>query len=109
MCNDPLVKKCDCIIFRFGSLNDKPVMFVIEVKGRHPDLHEVKEQIEYCIEEMLNFLPNPKNRFQIIPVLYARRITSFLKHVAFSNRIKIFGSKVLILMRRYGQDLNELT
>jgi len=83
-------------------------MFVVETKGGNPSFSEAKKQIEFCIDKMMNLLPNPKNQFQIIPVLCALRISSFMKEVSLSNKVRVFGEKIPINLRRYSQNINEL-
>ena len=107
ICDDPTCNKCDCIIFRLRN-NAKPIMFVIETKGGNPSFSEAKKQIEYCIDTMIELLPNPKTQFKIVPVLCAGRITTFMKEVSLSNKVKIFGEKSPINLRRHPDDINEL-
>jgi len=108
ICSDSAHKKCDCIIFRFGRNFHMPVMFAIETKGKSPRLSEVKEQIEFCIFTMQNLLPNLQYQFKVVPVLCAKRITAHAKYAAFGNKVKVFGKKLLIALRRYDQDINSL-
>lgn len=106
ICINSLNKRCDCIIFRFGLNN--PIMFAIEVKEGNPDITEVRNKIQYCVDTMINFLPNPKNQFVIIPVLCAQDFSGLKNRAFLSYRIKVFGEKTLIRKRFHGQDINSL-
>lgn len=108
ICSSSTYKKCDCIIFRFGPTGTVPVMFAIETKGKSPRLSEVKEQIEFGISTMHSLLPNLPNQFRVVPVLCARRITAHAKYAALGNKIKVFGKKLVVALRRYDQDINSL-
>jgi len=108
ICRDLPVSRCDCVIFRVRLGNQKSVMFVIEVKECNPDLTEVREKIQYCIDEMIELLPHPRNQFRIIPVLCASAFHG-LNHRAFFNyRVKIFGGKTVIRKRLHHEDINSL-
>ena len=83
-------------------------MFAIEVKERNPDITEVRDKIQYCVDTMANYLPNPKNQFDIIPVLCAQNFSGFKRRALLSYRVKVFGEKTLIRKRFHGQDINSL-
>lgn len=106
ICKDSPNKRCDCIIFRFGL--NVPVMFVVEVKEGNPNITEVREKIQYCVDTMINFLPNPKNQFVIIPVLCAQDFSGLKNRAFLSYRIRVFGVKTLIRKRTHSQDINVL-
>jgi hypothetical protein len=108
VCDDPNSKKCDCIIFRFDTSGDNPVVFVIETKGGNPSFSEVKSQIEFGIESITQLLPNPRTQFKIVPVLCALRISAFMKETSLSNKVKVFGKKTPIFLRQHAQNINEL-
>lgn len=108
ICCDTAVKKCDCIIFRMGQDREKPVMFVLETKKKRPSFSAAKCQLETGIQTMIQKLPAPKNQFYVVPVLYAKKITGHVKEVALHNRVKIFGKKELVKLRKYGQNINDL-
>ena len=106
ICKDSLAKRCDCIIFRFGI--NSPVMYAIEVKDGNPNISEVRKKIEYCVDTIAAFLPNPKNQFIIIPVLCARNLSGLKNRALLSYRVKVLGRKSLIHTRNHGQDINRL-
>jgi hypothetical protein len=105
ICSDSGVNKCDCIIFRFRS-GQQPVMFAVETKKKKPKFSLAKKQIEFCLAEMIDALPNPKNLFAVTPVICAKKIKGSLKDRALHDRVNIFGKKRLIVLREYGQDIN---
>jgi hypothetical protein len=82
-------------------------MFVLETKRKDPRFTIAKKQIEYCIEKMVDSLPNPKEQFVITPVICGKEINAHLKDAALSNKVKIFGKPRLIALRKYGQDIND--
>lgn len=105
VCNDSRVKKCDCVIFRTRT-GEPPVLFVIETKGSNPSFSEVKAQISYSIEKMLDVLPEPKTQFIVLPILCAGKRTAFMKEACLSNKITIFGKGVPISIHLYDEDIN---
>jgi hypothetical protein len=107
ICRDSAHKKCDCIIFRFED-PDRPVMFAIEVKDRNPDIVEVQQQIQYCLDTIVEFLPNPKSQFVVIPVLCANAFSGLNYRALFSYRVKVSGVKTRIRKRHHGEDINTL-
>lgn len=108
ICCDTKVKKCDCIIFRLGQADEKPIMFILETKKKRPSFLTAKCQLETGIQTMIQKLPDPKSRFSVIPVLCAKKITGHTKEVALHNKVIIFGVKEPIRLRKYGQNINDL-
>ncbi len=105
VCSESTCKKCDCVIFRTKD-NCKPVMFVIETKGNSPSFSEVKAQIETALEKMIGLLPEPKKQFEVLPILCAARRTGFMKDQCLSNKVKIFGKFLPILILLYNENIN---
>jgi len=83
-------------------------MFAIEVKEENPNITEVRDKIQYCVDTMIKFLPNPKNQFVIIPVLCAQNFSGLKRRALLSYRIQMFGEKKTIKNRFHGQDINGL-
>lgn len=83
-------------------------MFAIEVKEGNPNIAEVRDKIQYCVDTMINFLPDPKNQFVIIPVLCAQNFSGLKRRALLSYRIKIFGENTPIKNRFHDQDVNRL-
>jgi hypothetical protein len=83
-------------------------MFVLETKRKRPSFSTAKCQLETGIQIMIQKLPEPRSRFWVVPVLCAKKITGHTKEVALHNRVKIFGKKELIRLRKYGQNINDL-
>lgn len=108
ICRNNMMKKCDCIIFRFGSRHQKPVAYVIETKKSHPDIREVQRQIQTCIDTLTDMLPDCNNLLRIVPVVCARAFHGLGKRVFFGHRVIIYGEKEMINKRLYGQDINAL-
>jgi hypothetical protein len=107
LCRDLQIKRCDCVIFRFESGRRKPTMFVIETKERNPQLSEVQEKIQCCIDQMIAVLVHPRS-FRIVPVLCASAFRG-LGHRAFlSYRVTIFGEKTIIRKRLHFESINDL-
>ena len=106
VCNSSAVKKCDCIIFRFGF--GRSTMFVIEIKEENPDITEVKAQLQTCLDMMIALLPDPKSQFEIIPVLCAKSFSGLRKRSFWNYRVTVFGKKILIKKRQRGEDINKL-
>lgn len=108
LCRDSSSRRCDCIIFRFGLDNDQTVMFAVEVKESNPNLGEVRDKLQTCVNIMMGFLPDPKDQFRIIPVLCAQAFRGFSYRAVHGYRITVFGEKILIRKRFHGQDINIL-
>jgi hypothetical protein len=106
VCKSSAVKKCDCIIFRFGF--GRSTMFAVETKEENPDLPEARAQLQTCIDVMVPLLPNPKSQFEIIPVLCAKSFAGLRKRSFWHYRVRVFGKEILIKKRHYGQDINTL-
>jgi hypothetical protein len=107
LCRDQPVKRCDCIVFRFVSSRQKPTMFVVETKEDNPDLSEVQEKVQYCINEMIAILIRPQD-FRVVPVLCASSFHG-LGHRAFlCYRVTIFGEKTMISKRFHSESINDL-
>lgn len=83
-------------------------MFAIEVKEGNPDITEVRDKIQYCVDTMIKILPNPKEQFVIIPVLCAKNFSGLKRRALLSYRIAILGEKTPIKKRFHGQDINSL-
>lgn len=83
-------------------------MYAIEVKEENPDISEVRKKIQYCLDIMTGFLPNPKSQFIIMPVLCARNFSGLRNRALLSYRVKVLGRKSLICTRNHGQDINGL-
>lgn len=82
-------------------------MFVVETKEDNPDLSEVQEKVQYCIDEMMAILTRPQG-FRIVPVLCASSFRG-LDHRAFlCYRVTIFGEKTLICKRFHSESINDL-
>ncbi len=82
-------------------------MFAIEVKEGNPNIAEVRDKIQYCVDRMIDFLPNP-GQFVVIPVLCARSFSGLKRRALLSYRIRIFGEKTPIKKRFHDQDINDL-
>ena len=106
ICSSSRVNKCDCIIFRFKN-DEKPVMFAIETKKKKPKFTLAKRQLEYCVETMINALPDPKSQFAVTPIICGKKIGASLNDHALSNKMVIFGKPSMIRLRKYGQDIND--
>jgi hypothetical protein len=83
-------------------------MYAIEVKESRPDISEVQEKIQYCVDTMMALLQNPNGRLRVVPVLCASAFHGLAQRTFFSYRINIFGKKVIINKRLHNEDINEL-
>lgn len=107
VCNDEPVKRCDCIIFRFeqGAI---PSVYVIEVKQGNPNLTEVQEKIQYCLDKVTSLFPNNNADFRVVPTLCASSFHGLEARAFLSYRVKIRGKKVLINKRLHRESINNI-
>jgi hypothetical protein len=83
-------------------------MYIIEVKQGNPNLTEVQAKIQYCINTMLNILPNSDRDFRIVPLLCASSFHGIINRAFLSYRVTISGKRVLIQRRKHEESINTL-
>lgn len=83
-------------------------MYVIEVKQGNPNLTEVQAKIQYCVNTMLNILPNSDRDFRIVPLLCASSFHGIINRALLSYRITISGKRMLIQRRKHEESINML-
>jgi hypothetical protein len=104
-CMASVGKKCDCIILYFSHRINKPVIFIVEVKGIHYRLDEVAEKLQRCVDILRNVLNGNINRVIIIPVLYADRHCSMAKRAVSSYKINCPTGHAIITLLNNGDNI----
>ena len=94
-------KKCDCCIFYFPSKNKRKTIFVIEVKGRYPDLREVQEKLQNSIDILKKHLSNIY-QVDVVPVLYSDQLPP--KRYVMSWKVT-WQRKLTMVLLNFGEDV----
>jgi len=98
-------KKCDCVIFYFKANKRKPIVFIVEVKGRHYSLREIQEKIQNCINIAYYDLGNLKSQIITVPILYARQHYSMSKRAILSYKVSSHEGKLAITLLNVGDNI----